>query len=311
MDKTAHSAETNAFLSVPELAKLLQVNEKKVYQLAGSGVLPGTKITGKWIFPRTLVEDWLLESSHGGILQDRLLLAGSDDRLIQHVCSQAAIDWQRNALVSYSPNGTRHGLKMLDQGRIDGCFINWGAAQPDARRHLGLLRAYQNHSQWVIVRCLSRNQGFIVRHEMNEKNRLSASIDPLSLLHNPSLTWAMRQDDSGAERLLEDLCMTHDLSSETLSVAGTFNSERAAVAAVNTGKADVCCGVQSTAYEFGLDYVPIATVSLDLVLSQRTFFRTLVQELLTRIQGIHADTVPAQLDGYDINQTLQLIPLKT
>jgi len=137
--------DAGVYLSVPELAKLLQVNEKKVYQLAGSGVIPGTKITGKWIFPRTLIDNWLLESSHGGILQDRLLLAGSDDRLMQHLCSQAAIDWQRQALISYSPNGTRHGLRMLDQGRIDGCFINWGAEQPDARRHLGLLRAYKNH----------------------------------------------------------------------------------------------------------------------------------------------------------------------
>lgn len=298
------------FLSVPELAELLHVNEKKVYQLAGCGVLPGTKVTGKWIFPRKLVEDWLLESSHGGIMQDRLLLAGSDDRLMHHVCSQAAMDWQREALISYSPNGTRHGLKMLDQGRIDGCFINWGAAEPSARRHMGLLRGYQNHSKWVIVRCLKRSQGLVVRPEIIEKSGPN-KVEPDSLLLNTSLRWAMRQDDSGTERLLEDLCASKSLSSESFNISGLFNSERAAVAAVNTECADVCCGVQSTAHEFRLDYVPIADVALDLVMTQRTFFRTMVQELIARIQTLEPNDSTTQLDGYNINRSLQLVSLAT
>jgi len=300
----------NPFLSVPELAALLHVNEKKIYQLAGGGVLPGTKVTGKWIFPRKLVEDWLVESSHGGVMQDRLLLVGSDDRLMHHVCSQAAIDWQRDALISYSPNGTRHGLKMLDQGRVDGCFINWGAAEPSARRHLGLLRGYQHHAKWVVVRCLQRSQGFVLRHSVAKQLSTEALNNPIAILQNFSLNWAMRQDDSGTERLLEDLCATHNLQSSSLTVADTFNSERAAVAAVNTGIADICCGVQSTAYEFGLHYVPIATVSLDLVLPQRTFFRTLVQELITRMQNLQPDKTPARLDGYAINRSLQVVTLK-
>lgn len=297
------------YLSVPELAKLLHVNEKKVYQLAGSGVLPGTKVTGKWIFPRKLIEDWLLENSHGGVMQDRLLLAGSDDRLMHHVCSQAAIDWQRDALISYSPNGTRHGLRMLEQGRIDGCFINWGAAEPSARRHLGLLRGYQSHAQWVIIRCLQRSQGFVIRHDA--ANALSTQVlnDPARLIQESSLRWAMRQDDSGTERLLEDLCSAHHVRNDSLHVSDVFNSERAAVAAVNTDAADICCGVQSTAHEFGLQYVPIATVSLDLVMPQRTFFRNLVQELITRIQALHPDETPAHLDGYQINRSLQILTL--
>ncbi len=302
---------SNQFLSVPQLAELLHVNEKKVYQLAGCGALPGTKVTGKWIFPRKLVEDWLLESSHGGILQDRLLLAGSDDRLMHHICSQAAIDWQREALISYSPHGTRHGLKMLDQGRIDGCFINWGAAEPSARRHMGLLRGYQNHSQWVIVRCLKRSQGLVTRAHVFQQCRADIQTDPESLLRDTSLRWAMRQDDSGTERLLEDLCASKNLSSNAFNVSGVFNSERAAVASVNTDVADLCCGVQSTAHDFDLDYIPLADVALDLVIPQRTFFRTLVQELIARIQTLEPNDSTTKLDGYDINRSLQLVSLAT
>ncbi len=77
MDKLIDVGEqrttTSAFLTVPELAQLLHVNEKKIYQLAGCGEIPGTNVTGKWIFPRRLIDDWLLESSHGGVMHDRLL----------------------------------------------------------------------------------------------------------------------------------------------------------------------------------------------------------------------------------------------
>lgn len=305
------NTDSNEFLSVPELAKLIHVNEKKVYQLAGCGVLPGTKVTGKWIFPRKLVEDWLLESSHGGIMQDRLLLAGSDDRLMHHICSQAAIDWQREALISYSPHGTRHGLKMLDQGRIDGCFINWGAAEPSARRHMGLLRGYQNHSKWVIVRCLKRSQGLVARRHVANRCAADVQANPEPLLRDSSLRWAMRQDDSGTERLLEDLCAGSNLSTDTFNISGVFNSERAAVASVNTDGADLCCGVQSTAHDFGLHYIALADVALDLVMPQRTFFRTLVQELIARIQTLEPNNATTQLDGYDINRSLQLVSLAT
>jgi len=93
----------SSFLTVQELAKLLHVNEKKIYKLAGEGDIPGTKITGKWIFPRHLIEDWIAENSYGGAMSDRLIVAGSDDRLLNQVCNQAAIEMQQSALLSYSP----------------------------------------------------------------------------------------------------------------------------------------------------------------------------------------------------------------
>ena len=67
------------FMSVKQVASYLQINEKKVYALVGDGMIPASKITGKWLFPKDLVDQWLLESCHGGLLTDRMLIAGSDD----------------------------------------------------------------------------------------------------------------------------------------------------------------------------------------------------------------------------------------
>ncbi len=308
-DQSRPDLTTSAFLTVPQLAELLHVNEKKIYQLAGVGEIPGTKVTGKWIFPRRLIEDWLLENSHGGVMHDRLLIAGSDDQLVHQLCNKAALDWQQHAFVSYSPTGTRHGLRMLDTGRIDACFINWGASETSARRHMGLLRRYRNHQSWVIVRCLQRNQGVITSQSL--KDTLDAS--PPGILHqlimDPDLRWAMRQDDSGSKRLLEDLCAMEGKCITTLRISTQCDSERSAAAAVNRGNADACCGVQSTALDFSLPFQPIADVSLDLVMTRKTYFRTLAQDFITRMQDADAHAMAKNLGGYTLSPTARLVTI--
>ena len=59
--------ELPRFMTVRQVAQYLQINEKKVYALVNEGRIPATRLTGKWLFPRDLVDQWLLESSHGGV----------------------------------------------------------------------------------------------------------------------------------------------------------------------------------------------------------------------------------------------------
>lgn len=295
---------TGSFLTVPELAQLLHVNEKKIYKLAGEGDIPGTKITGKWIFPRHLIEDWVAENSHGGAMTDRLIIAGSDDRLINQVCNNTAIEHQNSALLSYSPCGTRHGLRMLDARRADACFINWGATDPNARRHLGLLRGYKNHGSWVIVRCLQRTQGLILSRELGNTG---TAIE--NLLADNSLRWAQRNTDSGAERLLEDLCASTGLSYKSLTLSTVNNTERSAVASVSTGEADITCGTHATAHEFQLPFIPVADVALDMVMTRRTYFRTITQALLTSLTSEKSVSIAKRMQGYTLLPTLDVLAI--
>jgi len=294
------------FLTVADLAELLHVNEKKIYQLAGQGDLPGTKITGKWIFPRQLVDQWIVENCHGGVLQDRLLLAGSDDALIHQLCNRAAVDWQHSVLLSYSPCGTRHGLRMLDAQRADACFINWGASETHARRHLALLRGYKHCAEWIVVRLLEREQGLVLAPNV-EIPRDGAS----ALLHDSSLRWAMRQDDSGTQRLLQDACSLHQCRAIDFNVVTECNSERSAVAAVSLGEADITSGVISTAREHRLNFVPLASVAIDLVMPRRTYFRTLLQQLLSRFQDDTAVDIANHMGGYHIATHQHVISVNT
>ncbi|MEE4113814.1 MAG: helix-turn-helix domain-containing protein, partial [Desulfobacteraceae bacterium] len=50
-------------LSTKEVAKFLGINEKMVYTLISEKGLPASKVTGKWIFPRHLVEQWVESST--------------------------------------------------------------------------------------------------------------------------------------------------------------------------------------------------------------------------------------------------------
>jgi excisionase family DNA binding protein len=84
--------ETDVFMSVRQVAEYLHLNEKKIYALVNEGTIPATKVTGKWMFPRELIDRWMLDSAHGGLLTDRLVIAGSDDPLLYRIITEFARD---------------------------------------------------------------------------------------------------------------------------------------------------------------------------------------------------------------------------
>ena len=52
-------------MNTREAAAYLGINEKKVYFLAKAGRIPCTRVTGKWTFPRRLIDRWIEESAAG------------------------------------------------------------------------------------------------------------------------------------------------------------------------------------------------------------------------------------------------------
>ncbi|WP_036816676.1 substrate-binding domain-containing protein, partial [Photobacterium sanctipauli] len=154
------------FMNAKQVAEYLDLNEKKVYTLANDGMLPATKVTGKWLFPKAMLDKWLLESCHNGALNDRLLIAGSDDPLLQLIVSDMANKLGSTALVGYTSTGTRQGLAMLSKGHVDMCAIHWGHAEEAALRHPALLQQYAGHKNWVLIHAFERQQGLVVSQEI-------------------------------------------------------------------------------------------------------------------------------------------------
>lgn len=52
-------------MTIPEVARLLRVSEKKTYRLAKSGELPSFRLGSAWRFRRSDVESWVAAQVRG------------------------------------------------------------------------------------------------------------------------------------------------------------------------------------------------------------------------------------------------------
>ncbi len=295
------AAESPRFLNVRQVAEYLNLHEKKVYSLVSEGKIPGTKITGKWLFPRELVDKWMLESSHGGLLSDRLIVAGSDDPLLHRLVPRLADRIRSRALVSFTPIVTRLGLELLQNHRVDACCIHWGPVAESPLRHPALIRSFPQHRQWIIVRAFHREQGLILTQQVASK------YESLQELVDAHLRWVMRQQGSGTQRFLrETLGHGADDPSKVNTVA-VAHSERESAALVAMDDADITPGTRAAAREFGLAFFPIGWEAFDFVLNRSIYFRTLFRELLAQIQSGESRREADRLQGYDLAESGRML----
>lgn len=281
------------FLSVKQAAAYLQLNEKKIYELANQGIIPATKVTGKWMFPRELLNRWMLDSSHSGLLSDRLIIAGSDDPLLYRIVSGFASDAGSQVLVSYSPTGTRLGLELLQAQRVDVCCLHWGPHIESHTRHPALLQHYSQHKNWVLIRAFKREQGLIVRPAL-----LKNSNDP-SAFFNSHYRWIKRQNGSGAQRFLHDVLSQHGKTMEALECETEALSEREAAAAIAMNIGDITPGARAVATEFGQGFISLGWEAFDFAIPRNIWFRNLFQQLISQLKSFEGQTKAEELQGYD------------
>lgn len=295
------SHQQQVFMNVKQVAEYLHLNEKKIYSLVSEERIPATKITGKWLFPRELVDRWMLDSAHGGLMTDRLIIAGSDDPLLYRLIMNFAQDTGAHALVSYTPTGTRLGLDLLQANRVDACGIHWGPNNESHTRHPALLKQYNHFRQWVLIRMFRREQGLMIAPSLEGRDRQpSTFIDP-------QYRWALRQAGAGAQRFLMEVLSRYETTVDQLNCVATALSEREAAACIAMGLADVAPGAKAAATEYGLDFIPFGWESFDLALQRSIWFRRLFQELIGRLRSPESQAVAEHLTGYDLSEAGDLI----
>jgi excisionase family DNA binding protein len=107
-------------MSTKEVAAYLNLNEKKVYALIKQGKVLCTKTTGKWVFPKMLIDRWIEED----VLRDRkaseeidnIVLTGSHDLSIDLLASEVNERYPELILLS-AHLGSIGGLTALQRGR--------------------------------------------------------------------------------------------------------------------------------------------------------------------------------------------------
>ncbi len=295
------SPHSDAFMSVKQVAEYLHLNEKKIYALVNEGGIPATKVTGKWMFPRELVNRWMLDSTHGGLLSDRLVISGGEDPLLYHLVQEFARATGAHALISYTPTSTRLGLDLLQSNRVDTCGIHWGPDTESHIRHPALLSQYPQHRQWVLIRAFKREQGLVITPA------ITGRVKEPQPLFDPRYRWVLRQTGSGAQRFLLELLSHYGIDKDQLNCCITALSEREAAAAIAMQRADIAPGTRATATAYGLGFIPCGWVSFDLALPRAIWFRKLFQELLTRLKSQPCQAMADLFTGYNLDGAGELV----
>ncbi len=292
-------APESQYMSVRQVAAYLQLNEKKVYALLKEGMIPGTKVTGKWLFPRELIDRWLLDSSHSGVMTDRLIITGSDDPLLFRAIVDQAHRSRAHALLTYSPTGTRLGLELLQAHRADACALHWGPDTESHLRHPALLTQYPQHRNWVLIRLYRRRQGILLAPALGLAD--APLQDILDHAQRNALRWTLRQPGAGSQRFLIDALQALNVEIGTLQRAETATTEREAAASISMGLADLAPGCEAAAIEFGLEFSPLGWEAFDLVLPRPIYFRSMFQDMLGQLGQKTARQLASTLRGYDLD----------
>jgi putative molybdopterin biosynthesis protein len=295
-DNDAPSSTTSfssPYMTVKDVATYLHLNEKKIYALLQEGKLPGTKATGKWLFSKKLVDDWLLETSLAAAPDDRLILTGSDDPLVDAAIHAMAAGLGDRALVTYTPVGTRAGLNLLAAHKAHGCFIHWGPAEMADRNHAKLIGALRGADEWALIRIARRSQGILLRRNLS-------GVENLGKLMDPGLRWVARQEGSGSHHFFMTQLRQHGLSAINLDIVAEMPTERLAASAVARGLADCAPGCEAAAREFHLGFLRLGWEYLDLVVPRTIYFRPLLQRLLGGLDSEETRYLAGEAAGYDL-----------
>ena len=156
------------FLTTKEVAEHLGVHEKQVYALVKAGKIPASRVTGKWLFPRRVLDEWIEKNALEGVAAARtrgkridgvLLAAGSHDPVLDILQSHLAVHHAGVVLFS-AATGSTEGLRMLDLGHTD---LAWShLVDPETGEYnIPHVKRIVTAVRPVVVNLLWRNLGFV------------------------------------------------------------------------------------------------------------------------------------------------------
>jgi putative molybdopterin biosynthesis protein len=297
---------TPEFMSVREVARYLGINEKKVYFLAKTGKIPCTRVTGKWTFPKRLIDRWIDESASGRTAKSRgparrsfLLAAGSDDPAlaILHDLYGAR---EKNASLFMATVGSGAGLESIRTGVAD--FATAHLFDPTRSEAGGRSARSLLPSSTVVVELFYRELGLVVPRGN------PYGIESVRDLARPKLRFINRQAGSGTRAYLD-----HRLAGARMSgkkIAGyddTVCTHLEVGARVLGGRCDVGVATRTAAHLLGLDFAPLTRERFDIIVPQDRFFTEGMQRLLGIVGSREFRDRVGALGGYDVAESGRIV----
>jgi excisionase family DNA binding protein len=295
------------FLSTKEVARFLDVNEKMVYSLVSDKGLPATKITGKWLFPRRLVEQWLEnhiinypKSARIPSSQGVLIIVGSHDVLMEKAIGLFN-QLYPDHLAVFGNIGSLGGLKTLSQGF---CHIAASHLLQDDEGGYNFDFAQQElGSQLATVVNFSRREQGILVAKGNPK-----TIQGISDFKRSEVILANRPVGTGTRLLLDRELQKIGLSGTQIKgYEKEFRSHWDVALEVLAGRADVAVAIKAVADLCDLDFIPLRWERYDLLIPKNRFFEEGVQLFLNLLREKALKDLAQELKGYDLTTCGKMI----
>lgn len=276
------------FMTTGEVAALLRVKPRKIYDMAAEGLLPVRKLTGKLLFPRVEIENWLGARAASAVVAPEAgpapIAAGGHDPLLE---------WALRESQSGLPGFFDGALDGLARAEKNGCALA-GLHIPDGEGwNIGPVAARFATKPWVLIEWAKRRRGLIFRPGLARR--------PERLAELRGLRFQSRQPDSGSEFVLGALLAAARLTRADLHcVANVERSEFDLAAALAQSRADVGLGLESAARQFNLDFTPLIVERFDLLVFRRSFFDPPLQKLFALARSPRFQEKARDLGGYDV-----------
>lgn len=298
---------SDEILTAKDISEYLNINEKKIYALAKAHKIPCTKVTGKWLFPKKLIEEWLITLSRENIgippatvkPSPNLVFHGSNDLLIE-VLGSFLRKQSPDYCLSISNVGSLGGLVSLRKGF---CHFT-GIHLFESRTSIDKIQELLDGMEVVFVRLARRTQGLMV------ESGNPRSIERLADLTKPEITYINRQAGSGTRMLFD-----HKLEELNLNCSAIKGYEHEVFThfevamEVFSGHADAGMGIYSAAHTFKLDFVPVTDEDYNLVIPKDTYLDKGIQALLKIIRSEDFKEKAKQLGGYDLAESGEIVSL--
>ena len=294
-------------LSTREVAEFINVNEKMVYTLVAEKGLPASKVTGKWLFPRHLVEQWIeanttnypsnatpLPAYHG-----LLIFAGSNDLLLDKAITLFNSLHPEHVAV-FGNLGSMGGLRAL---RNNLCHIaSSHLMQDDGSDYNFDFASQELNTMPAVVNFCRRQQGLLVG------KKHSTIIKSLEDLAQPKIRIVNRPLGTGTRLLFDRLLKRAGIKGEKIQGYDRYLNRHMDVGLeILSGRADAGPGIKPVASILGLNFIPFRWERYDLLISKDRFFDPGVQLFQGMLHDKTFRNMAQELDGYDLESSGKMI----
>ncbi|MFQ5764095.1 MAG: substrate-binding domain-containing protein [Rhodospirillales bacterium] len=285
----------NLLMTTREVAEYLRIKERKVYGLVRDKRIPCTRVTGKWLFPKHLVDLWVARGTEFPELAGAAVgpappvAAGSHDPLLEWSLRESGCE------LAMMPGGSLDGLERLAAGEAMLCGLHVLDAETDTY-NVPLVAQACAGLDVVLIEWAWREQGLVVA----PGNPLG--IGSVADLKAKKARVVARQAEAGSQILFQHLLAEAGLDAAEIELLEKpARSETDLGLAVLEGKADAGVAVASVAHQYRLDFIGLKRERYDLLVRRRDYFEAPVQSLVAFTSTDAFTDRARDMAGYDVS----------